>query len=196
MSAATHASQVEDWSRVAWTGSRYIDVLEPAPEDILLEEVATGLSRQNRFGAAATTRAWSVLRHSLVCLAFAEEDGISENDPGGRRTLRTILLHDGPEYILGDLIRPVKSWCPSYRGIEKTWWAAFSKKFSLWPSLCEVEKHYDMLSFASEKAHFVSGDCGDWPGLPDPRPIPREVMHGSDRFVLESFLQKAYHLLR
>ncbi|MFU1607335.1 hypothetical protein ACM25O_13200 [Sulfitobacter pontiacus] len=100
-------------SNRAWTGSRMIDVLNPDPEDILLHDIAVGLSRENRYGGAATCIPWSVAQHSLLCDHYAESDGITSAE-----TRLTLLLHDAPEYMIRDMISPVKRQLPEYRGLE------------------------------------------------------------------------------
>lgn len=194
MSPVVHSSQVKDWSRVVWTGSRYLDVLDPDPEDILIGEVAHGLSHEMRFKAAATAQPWSVLRHSLLCLALAEEDGFSGSTGPGERLLRTILLHDGPEYVLGDLLAPIKHWCPGYKDIEEELWRAFVQRFDLWPTLGSAERHYDLLALSTEKAYLISEDCGGWPALPEPREIPWDLAHASHHEITDLFLRECERL--
>jgi hypothetical protein len=158
----------------AWSGSRYIDVMNPQPEDIDPFEVATGLSREPRYGGACTTIFWSVAQHSLVCEQFARQDGIEDRD-----VLLAILLHDAPEYMLRDLIRPVKRNCPSYHVIESVWWAAVASRFGLPHEMPPEVKRYDDLALAAEKKGLISPRCGEWPGVP-PAPgktIPDEI-HG------------------
>lgn len=158
----------------AWTGSRYVDVTRPRPEDISISEIATGLSRESRYGGAATGIFWSVAQHTLLCYYLAVEDGVDERD-----TLGLILFHDAPEYMLRDLIRPVKANCPSYQALEAAWWDAVSAAFGLPKSLTPEVKHYDNLALAVEKEALVSRNAGEWPGLPDSagRSIPGWLLH-------------------
>jgi len=178
-----------DWSRVAWTGSRYIDVLEPDPGDIILEEVAVGLSRQTRFGGAATSRTWSVLHHSILCLHYAEQD--HKFHPA---TLLAILLHDGPEYILRDLPAPVKNWCPDYTAIEANWARAFAARFGASEGVPSLVKRYDLLALASEKEAFISRAAGAWPGLPEPRDIPLAIADMAAHEAVDFFCRKVNKL--
>lgn len=147
----------------AWSGSRYIDVLDPRPEDIVPEEIATGLSREPRYGGACTRIFWSVAQHSILCEFLARKGGVTST-----RTLRTILLHDAPEYMLRDLIRPVKRNCPEYVGIEARWWAAVAARFDLPGRLPPVVKEHDDLALAVEKRFLISERAGAWPGVPEP----------------------------
>lgn len=146
----------------AWSGSRYIDVMDPRPSDIVLEEIAVGLSRETRYGGACTSEPWSVGQHSLTGLHFAVMDGIT-----ARKVLLAILLHDAPEYMLRDLIRPVKRNCPDYLLIEDRWWWAISRRFDLPFDMPPQVKHYDDLVLAAEKAALIDPNAGDWPGVPE-----------------------------
>ena len=155
----------------AWTGSRMVNILDPDPDDLILEEITMGLSREPRYGGSATAVPWTVAQHCLLVVHYAEEDGVTSPD-----LLLTMLLHDAPEYMLRDLISPVKRYCPDYKGIEDVWWAAIARKFRLPFKMPGIVKHYDYLACASEKATLISPDAGDWPGLPDPRPIPASIL--------------------
>ena len=160
----------------AWTGSRMINVLNPDPDDMILSEIAVGLSRETRYGGAATSIPWSVAQHSLLCDEYAEEDGVTS--PEIRLAL---LLHDAPEYMLRDMISPVKEHLPDYRGLESVWWTALARKFDLPVKMPGIVKHYDMLAAASEKKTLISPEAGEWPGLPDARLIPAHLLTLSPR---------------
>lgn len=180
-----------DFSRVVWSGSRYIDVLNPAPEDIQIHEVAIGLARERRYGASATKVPWSVAQHSLLCLRYAEEDGVDQE-----KARAAILLHDAPEYILRDLLAPVKWHCPDYKRLESAWWRACAIRFGLPQILPPVVKHYDVLAYSSEKAELISEAAGPWPGTVEPRPIPVELLSMSESEAVGEFLLKANSLIR
>ena len=169
----------------AWTGSRMIDVLDPDPEDILLPEIAIGLSREVRYGGAATAVPWSVGQHSLLCDDMAEADGLGAPD-----VRLCILLHDAPEYMLRDLISPVKRQLPGYQGLESTWWKAVARKYSLPFDMPGIVKHYDMLAAATEKAALVAPEAGEWPGLPAPRELPSYLLGLSQRAVASEFQRR------
>jgi len=155
----------------AWTGSRMIDVLNPDPKDILLTEIAVGLSREPRYGGAATAIPWSVAQHCLLAERYAIEDGVESPD-----IRAVILLHDAPEYMLRDLISPVKRFCPDYRKIESVWWRAVAKRFKLPYEMPGIVKHYDMLACSSEKEALISKDAGAWPDMPPARPLPVDLL--------------------
>ena len=85
---------------------RRLDLLDPSPLDIEIEDIAHGLARVARWnGQTVGEHAFSVAEHSLVVEAVAVhiEPGL---DPRWRLAA---LLHDAPEYVIGDMISPFKA---------------------------------------------------------------------------------------
>lgn len=102
------------WQRML--SGRRLDLLDPSPLDVELEDVAHGLSRVARWnGQTAGPWAFSVAQHSLLVEALA-----AEVKPGLMRRWRlAALLHDAPEYVVGDLISPFKAAVGGdYRSLE------------------------------------------------------------------------------
>lgn len=155
----------------AWSGSRYIDMLDPKPGDIVLHEVLTGLSREFRYGGAATSVPWSVGQHSLLCLRYARGDGHTG------AVLKAIFAHDFTEYMLRDIIAPLKRGLPEFEVIEEMWAGVISTRFGIdFYSAAPLVKHYDLIAAASEKAEFVAEEAGPWPFLrATPRKIPAQM---------------------
>ena len=85
---------------------RRLDILDPSPLDVELDDIAHGIARVARWNGQTTgPHPLSVAQHS--CLV---ETLVLQSDPGLDRAGRlTMLLHDAPEYVLGDVITPVKS---------------------------------------------------------------------------------------
>jgi 5'-deoxynucleotidase YfbR-like HD superfamily hydrolase len=85
---------------------RRLDLLDPSPLDIEIEDIAHGLARVARWnGQTYGTHAFSVAQHCVLV-----ERLVQELQPGLPRSARlTALLHDAPEYVIGDLISPFKS---------------------------------------------------------------------------------------
>lgn len=175
-----------DFDRVIWSGSRYIDVLNPRPEDIDIREVALNLAHETRFSRSATRVHWTVGQHSLFCDDLAGWDCAIPH-----RVRLAVLLHDGPEYLLRDLYQPIKRQCPDYARIEDRWWAAFAGKFDLPVTMPKAVKHYDRLAFCSEKAALLSPDLGPWPGEVPPRKIPDYLFEMSPSEVAREYVFRA-----
>jgi 5'-deoxynucleotidase YfbR-like HD superfamily hydrolase len=85
---------------------RRLDLLDPASSDIAVEDIAHGLARVARWnGQTLGDHAFSVAQHALLVtdIAAALEPATE------RRWLLAALLHDAPEYVIGDLISPFKA---------------------------------------------------------------------------------------
>ena len=92
------------WQRML--SGRRLDLLDPSPLDIEIEDIAHGLARVARWnGQTSGGHAFSVAQHSLLV-----EDLCIRFRPGLNRHWRlAALLHDAPEYVIGDMISPFKA---------------------------------------------------------------------------------------
>lgn len=92
------------WQRML--SGRRLDLLDPTPLDIEIEDIAHGLAFVARWnGQTRGDWAYSVAEHSLLV-----ERIFARLDPGAAPAWRlAALLHDAPEYVIGDMISPVKS---------------------------------------------------------------------------------------
>ena len=93
-----------------YTG-RKVDPVNPAAEDILLEDIAHALSLNCR-GNGQVTHFYSVAQHCINAAKEAIARGYSD------KVVLACLLHDASEAYLTDLIRPVKIYMPKYQEIE------------------------------------------------------------------------------
>ncbi len=92
------------WQRML--SGRRLDLLDPSPLDIELEDIAHGLARVARWnGQTKGDHAYSVAEHSLLVERIAR--GLRQDLP--RKWRLAALLHDAPEYVIGDLISPFKA---------------------------------------------------------------------------------------
>lgn len=115
------------WQRMI--SGRRLDLLDPSPLDVEITDIAHGLARVSRWnGQTSGANAFSVAQHTLlvddIALAVSPEIG-----PAGRLAL---LLHDAPEYVIGDLISPFKALLGGdYRAIEARLLAAIHLRFGV-----------------------------------------------------------------
>ena len=119
------------WQRML--SGRRLDLLEPDPADIEIEDIAHGLARVARWnGQTIGAHAFSVAHHSLIV-----EDIVSTLHPEfGNAEKLAALLHDAPEYVIGDLISPFKAAIGlDYRAFELRLLAAIHRRFGLPQSL-------------------------------------------------------------
>lgn len=115
------------WQRML--SGRRLDLLDPSPLDVEIEDIAHGLARVARWnGQTAGDHAYSVAQHSLLVEAIARRTFAVETP---RDRLAT-LLHDGPEYVVGDLISPFKAVIGGdYRAVEERLLTAIHLRFGL-----------------------------------------------------------------
>jgi 5'-deoxynucleotidase YfbR-like HD superfamily hydrolase len=108
---------------------RRLDLLDPSPLDIEIEDIAHGLARVARWnGQTDGKHAFSVAEHSLLV-----EEIAAELEPKLERRFRlAALIHDAPEYVIGDLISPFKAALSlDYRAFEAKLLAAVHLRFGL-----------------------------------------------------------------
>ena len=121
------------WQRML--SGRRLDLLDPSPLDIEISDIAQGLARVARWnGQTAGDHAYSVAQHSLLVEhIFALQT--AEATPEDRLAA---LLHDAPEYVIGDMISPFKSVVGGdYKAVEERLSRAIHIRFSLPPALSE-----------------------------------------------------------
>jgi 5'-nucleotidase len=121
------AKAARAWQRML--SGRRLDLLDPSPLDVEIEDIAHGLARVARWnGQTEGAHIFSVAQHALLveALARAKQPRLDET---GRRA---VLLHDAPEYVIGDMISPFKAVIgDSYKAVEKRLLAAIHLRFGL-----------------------------------------------------------------
>ena len=112
---------------------RRLDLLDPSPNDIEIEDIAHGLARVARWnGQTVGEHAFSVAQHALL----VEEIATAMQPDLTRRWRLAALLHDAPEYVIGDLISPFKAAIGlDYKAFENELLEAIHRRFGLPPSL-------------------------------------------------------------
>jgi 5'-deoxynucleotidase YfbR-like HD superfamily hydrolase len=115
---------------------RRLDLLNPSPLDIEIEDIAHGLARVARWnGQTKGPHAFSVAQHSLLVEALLShaEDNLD------RQARLAALLHDAPEYVIGDMISPFKAALGlDYKAFENRLLAAIHLRFGLPPTTPDV----------------------------------------------------------
>ena len=115
------------WQRML--SGRRLNLLEPSPLDIEIADIAHGLARVARWnGQTRGAHAFSVAQHSVLV-----ERLVTELSPRLAREVQLMaLLHDAPEYVVGDLISPFKAAIGiDYKALEERLQAAIHQRFGL-----------------------------------------------------------------
>lgn len=158
---------------------RRLDLLDPSPLDVEIEDIAHGLARVARWnGQTRGAHSFSVAQHSLLVEAIAGH--LNPDWPQGWRLMA--LLHDAPEYVIGDMISPFKTVMgDAYKGVELRLLSAIHLRFSLpaaTPALLKRKtKEADRIAAfleATELAGFERQEALRFFGRP--QALPRNVM--------------------
>ena len=121
------AKQARAWQRML--SGRRLDLLDPTPVDIEISDIAHGLAFVARWnGQTRGDYAYSVAEHALLVEAL-----FSAAQPlAPARWKLAALLHDAPEYVIGDMISPVKAAVgPAYGEMDARLAAAIHLRFGL-----------------------------------------------------------------
>jgi hypothetical protein len=115
------------WQRML--SGRRLDLLDPSPLDVELEDIAHGLARVARWnGQTSGAHIFSVAQHSMLVEVLARARS-PRLDAAARLA---VLLHDAPEYVIGDMISPFKAVIgDSYKAVEHRLLAAIHVRFGL-----------------------------------------------------------------
>ncbi len=165
------------WQRML--SGRRLDLLDPSPLDVELADIAHGLARVARWnGQTRGDHAFSVAQHSLIVEAIF----CHLNASASRDDMLMALLHDAPEYVIGDMISPFKSVVGGgYKSVEARLEAAIHLRFSLPPHPTRelkdrIKKADTVAAFfeATELAGFSLAEAQKFFGLP--RGISRDMI--------------------
>jgi 5'-deoxynucleotidase YfbR-like HD superfamily hydrolase len=136
------------WQRML--SGRRLDLLDPSPLDVEIEDIAHGLARVARWnGQTKGGQIFSVAQHALLVEAIARQK-VQRLDRAARLA---VLLHDAPEYVIGDMISPFKAVIgDSYKAVEARLLAAIHVRFGL-PAVLTSDVQ-TLIKFADRSAAF------------------------------------------
>jgi 5'-deoxynucleotidase YfbR-like HD superfamily hydrolase len=151
---------------------RRLDLLDPSPDDIEITDIAHGLARVARWnGQTVGEHAFSVAEHALIVEAIVSDRWPQRSRQDGLAA----LLHDAPEYVIGDLISPFKTAIGlDYKAFELRILAAIHRRFGLpailQPHLAAAIKAADAVAAyyeATRLAGFSEDEARLYFGVPD-----------------------------
>lgn len=190
--------QKRAWQRML--SGRRLDLLDPTPVDIEIDDIAHGLAFVARWnGQTIGEFPYSVAEHSVLV-----ERLFSEANPEVPTTWKlAALLHDAPEYVIGDMISPVKTAVgPGYSELDDRLMAAIHLRYGLPASLPVTIKRKikkaDKISAwleATQIAGFSIEEANRFFGAPpDGLSLPRHLSPRPPMAVKGDFLAR-FHLL-
>ena len=180
------------WQRML--SGRRLDLLDPDPRGISVDDIAHGLARVARWNGQTSGRhILSVAQHCLLVEAIFTADAPA-SAPSARLAA---LLHDAPEYVIGDLISPFKAVLgDGYKAVERRILDAIHARFALEPpetDLLAAIKAADQAAArleATTLAGFSDNEANLFFGPPHPRAAELRVLletipadEARDRFV-------------
>ncbi|MDE2489156.1 MAG: HD family hydrolase [Alphaproteobacteria bacterium] len=183
-------SEPRAWQRML--SGRRLDLLDPSPLDIEIEDIAHGLARVARWnGQTVGEHAFSVAQHCIVV-----EEIVAHIRPEIEPRWRlAALLHDAPEYVIGDMISPFKAALGvDYRTFEDRLETAIHLRFGLPaktpPAIKKLIKQADRACAffeAIQLAGFGHDESVEFFGAPPPgyslliEPLPASV--AQERYI-------------
>lgn len=171
---------------------RRLDLLDPSPFDVEIEDIAHGLARVARWnGQTYGECAFSVAQHCMLV-----EEFVAAMKPGlSTRWRLAALLHDAPEYVVGDLISPFKAAVGlDYKSLENKLLAAIHVRFGL-PAVLPEETtqlikradkaaaYFEATQLAGFNAEEALTYFGAPRGLPAPKLVPQPAAKIQVAFV-------------
>ena len=130
------------WQRML--SGRRLDLLDPSPMDIEVEDIAHGLARVARWnGQTVGEHGFSVAQHSLI---------VADLVP--KRLRLAALLHDAAEAYMGDMVKPLKQLFPMFSDIEAKVMSAIGLRFGVGHFSDKAIKRADLVALAMGKAQF------------------------------------------
>jgi 5'-deoxynucleotidase YfbR-like HD superfamily hydrolase len=169
-----NSADTRAWQRML--SGRRLDLLDPSPLDIEIADIAHGLARVARWnGQTSGAHIFSVAQHTLLVEAVMR----AESPNVDTKVRLAALLHDAPEYVIGDMISPFKAVLGGdYKVVEKRLLGAIHIRFGLPPQIpVAMEKQIKaadrgaayleataLAGFSNEEAKRLFGRD---PGLPD-----------------------------
>jgi uncharacterized protein len=197
--SAAGAPRPRAWQRML--SGRRLDLLDPSPLDVEIEDIAHGLARVARWnGQTKGDTIFSVAQHCVLVADIADAVAPETDIPARLMT----LLHDSPEYVIGDMISPFKAVIgESYKAIEARLLTAIHLRFGLpamtpAPVRAVIKKADRMAAFfeATELAGFSVEEARHFFG--EPRPLPKPIRadrlmplsaHAAEEAFLRRFLE-------
>ena len=139
---------------------RRLDLLDPSPLDVEIDDIAHGLARVARWnGQTVGDHAFSVAQHCL----FVEQIALARKPGAPPRDRLAALLHDAPEYVIGDMISPFKAIVGGdYKPVEERLLEAIHLRFGL-PAILpraqtDMIKKADRIAAYWEAVHLAGFD--------------------------------------
>lgn len=173
------------------SGERF-DPLKRTISKVSIHDLAHGLGMICRYNGqckhffSVAQHSWLVMEHfKMKC----EHDGIAYSV----KALKAALMHDAAEYLMGDMISPIKALFPEYKAIENTVAATIAGVFQydgLPPWILKRIKQADLEVRAKEKLVLMPNSTEDWEELIGIEPSPLSIHYLQPETAGRIFLRR------
>jgi 5'-deoxynucleotidase YfbR-like HD superfamily hydrolase len=163
---------------------RWVNPLDPDPEQFDIEDIARALGNLCRFGGHCRDF-YSVAQHSVIVSELVEQRG------GDAEDVFAALMHDASEAYLGDMPHPLKHRSPlgaAFKEAEDRLEAALREHFAIKPDVPEI-KRADRALLATERRAF-SAERWKWPELDGVDPLDLELVALPPQAAAKAFLRR------
>jgi len=133
------------------SSGKFINVFEPTPDMICIEDIAHSLAHQCRFGGHLP-QFYSVAQHSIMCAMHVSSDA----------DRFAALMHDASEAYLLDMPSPIKARLPEYKSIEDNLMRVIAEKFGFEYPLSEAVKQVDRSMLEYEYNGLMQGKMSNY----------------------------------
>jgi len=176
------------WHTTKLCSGKYLDLINPQPDQITLEDIARGLSHICRFGGQVE-RFYSVAEHSYHCAYLALTDG------RGPSVALACLMHDAAEAFVGDIVKPLKVMLRGYDEVEKAVERAIARKWGIdFDVAAGVVKEIDRSMLIAERRALFSSDKVKWTGEDTVREVHVNMGYWAPDLAMRVFLRQAEDL--
>ncbi len=157
---------------------KYFNFVKPDPDSFSIMDIAHALANLCRFNGHCR-QFYSVAQHStimsyIVPIEFAMQ----------------ALMHDSPEFAVGDMTRPLKALFPDYREIEKRVQDCIFTKFGLPLILDCCIKEADMVMLCTEQRDLMPAHDDVWAGMSHVEPLKTTIWPQSPAYAKMQFLAR------
>ena len=183
MSKVNNFFQSKGWIRTH--SGRKIDIFNPNPNDIVIEDIAHSLSRLCRFNGHVKVPHYSVAQHCVIVSYLVNPEYALEAE-----------MHDAAESITGDCITPIKKVLKQFYDIEASNEAAIRCRFALRNSIrCQkAVKRADQIALITEARDLLKHGDSLWTFTHNLKPHPEKIVALSQKKAEKLFLDRFYQL--
>lgn len=155
-----------------------------------LKSLVWGCARETRFSGQYSEHLdfYSVAEHQVLLT-----DWVRERFPGNYdlKDLRTIAMHDAPEGLIKDIVRPIKRISPDYHRLEDWFWPYVARRYDLHLILPDWIKELDNRILVDERQQAMNPSGNHWASIDDLEPlgvyikgwVPREAAYRYERLL-------------